>query len=841
MKKLLITIKILIILISFNSEIFAQTEIYGKVLDENGRGISNFVLKVEDIEISTVTDIEGNFKLWLPEKPDKLEFSNYQEYEITNIEYISDNQLNVICKSIFDLTLEELMNIKVVTATGNSENINTAPATIYAISSQQIAEKGYTNLLELLKDQPAFDFDIQHGGWVSQVAYLRGTRSNSILIMLDGVVQNNINEGEMDKYHTIGLANISRVEIITGPATALYGPNALVGVINLITKTAAEINGVQVSGGYTSSIGDEILAFDKYNLNAIFGKELKNGFGIMGSFNTILNNDQGFDYYDPDNFFVKGHIKYDDPIADDGFSNRQNDYISTLRLTKDKNFTFGIDYADINEGLGTMFTGSWRFLNNDSIDNRWHTRRISAFTEINFNITDKIKFTPKLYFRNDQVVDDSRFALTYGKNLGVYRSFKQQTYRNGVDLKIKYQILQNLNFLGGFVYEDSQMADEASKYAATFDNFDNTIDENEPFIYDTYEIIEDELGNITDTIFIEDTLFYQNNSQIRYLKQYSFYSQLVYDMNKNLKFILGGRYYKETEIDGVFTPRAGLVFNTSKLLFANDQLIIKLMYGQAFKALANDEKNLLISLEKDLLPAKGTTYEFSSIYLPNKISKIEITGWYNSIENYFVYGTPCKEDIINQETYGIQSVGQVTIGSFVLGANYTFTDGKNIGQWYQDKGYALPDSTPYENLIRVSTHKVNASLSYLYKKYFSINLKMKFVGDRFVAPVNLKYGANEGFFVPRNYDGEFVFPEDDYSWAGTGTMPGYTIFDLNIGTSDLGNAVSFLRGTSIYFQISNILNTKYLETAYSDSRTYPPYNPQPGRRFTLNLRYLIPL
>lgn len=103
---------------------------------------------------------------------------------LASIKIYSQDIGEITTDSIFKLSIYEMMNIKVVTATGDLENINTAPATIHAITAKQIEEKGYQNLLDLLKDQPAFDFDIQHGGWVSQVTYLRGTRSNSILIFL---------------------------------------------------------------------------------------------------------------------------------------------------------------------------------------------------------------------------------------------------------------------------------------------------------------------------------------------------------------------------------------------------------------------------------------------------------------------------------------------------------------------------------------------------------------------------------------------------------------------------------------------------------------------------------
>ncbi len=837
-----LTFLLLIVLFSLTNNAFSKgREISGKVVNYNtNEPISDIKIKIKDIDISTLTDEAGKYKLWIPNASTTIQFSEFNNMRIVEVKIVSEDVIDVYLSSKFDdlfnLTLEQLMNTEVISATGDLENINTAPAAIYAISSKQIDERGYQNLLELLQDQPAFDFDIQHGGWVSQVAYLRGTRSNSILIMIDGMIQNNINEGEMDKYHTISLFNISRVEIITGPATALYGANALVGVINLITKNPDEINGIQASGGYTSSIGDEMLAFNKYNINTVFGKQFARGIGVTASFNAILSDDQGMDYYDPDNFYVKDHIKYDDPVVDDGFDNHQNDYIGSIRLTKDNVFTFGIDYADIDEGLGSMRNGSWYYVNNDSIDVRWHTRRASAFSSYKFIFNEKFSITPKLYYRNDQTVNNSGFARTYGSTKGVFRGWKQQSYRNGIDVKFDWNILDNLSFMGGVVYENSQTANEVIRTGTLMNNYNNIINQEEE--YDTYELEYDDDDNLIDTLLITDT--YQNNIPIMYINQYSLYYQIVYDLNQNFKFLFGGRYYKETEIKGVFTPRAGLVFNKKKLFAKKDQFIVKLMYGQAFKALANDEKYEDNILREDLLPAKSTTYEVSTVYLPTSNSKFELTGWYNNIDNYYVYGTACEEDNITQKTYGFQAVGEFKIGRFIIGANYTYTDGQNEGQWYQYESYAVPDSTSYEKLIRVSKHKVNASLTYAQKKMFFVNLKMKYVGERNVSPINLKYGNNEGFYVPRNFSGDFTFPEDDYTWQGTGNMPGYMLLNFNIGTHDLGSITPSLKGISFNFRISNILNTNYLETPLTNSRSSAPYNPQPGRRFTVKLAYRLP-
>jgi len=596
-----------------------------------------------------------------------------------------------------------------------------------------------------------------------------------------------------------------------------------------------------VSTDYTSSIGNELFAINKFNINVLGGKNFSKDIGITASLNLIYSDDEGKDYYDPDNFFVKDHVKYDEIVADNGFNNHQRDIISSIRLTQGGDITFGIDFADINEGLGTMRHGSWFYLNNDSVDNRWHTRRTSAFVIYKIQVNPKFTISPKLYYRNDQTVNNSGYALTYGSTNGVFRGFKQQNFRHGIDIKVDYDPLSNLLLTGGVVVEDSQSANEAMRIGGNMSNYNNIINLEEEKPYDTFEFILDSDGNIIDTVFVADTLLYQNNIPIVYLRQYSPYFQIIYDMNKNWKLVAGGRYYKESQLNGVFTPRVGIVYNQNNFFASTDHIVFKLLFGQAFKALANDEKYIEGQLLENLKPAKSSSYELSITYLYNRNAKFEVIGWFNDIDNLYVYGTACMEDNINQITYGTQSMAKIKLGDFVIGANYTYTDGRNIGQWYQNASYAVPDSTPYEKLIRVSKHKWNASVNYDFREKISISIRMRYLGDRNADPINLKYGKNNGFYVPRNFNGTFVYPEDDYYWHGNGIMSGFLLFDLNIGNHDLGVLASSLKGLSVFVRITNLFNAEYLETPITNNRTSAPYNPQPGRRFTLRIGYNLPL
>lgn len=126
----------------------------------------------------------------------------------------------------------------VITASRKSEKISEAPAAIYVISEKQIRARGYRTLVDALHDVPGFDFQHTYGTY-PELIHQRGLvgENNRTLVYIDGVPDNNINENAvLAGTIRFPLNNVSRIEIVSGPASALYGANAFNGIINIITK-----------------------------------------------------------------------------------------------------------------------------------------------------------------------------------------------------------------------------------------------------------------------------------------------------------------------------------------------------------------------------------------------------------------------------------------------------------------------------------------------------------------------------------------------------------------------------------------------------------------------------
>jgi len=156
--------------------------------------------------------------------------------------YLVNGQNDSLPKAIklSELSLETLMNINVITATGSEQKISEAPATMNVITSKQIEERGYEQLEDALRDIPGIDF-IHLNGYAPTLIYFRGmygAENLRALLMIDGIPENNIIGGNDMAGPAYSLHNVKRIEVIWGPASALYGANAFGGVINIITKKA---------------------------------------------------------------------------------------------------------------------------------------------------------------------------------------------------------------------------------------------------------------------------------------------------------------------------------------------------------------------------------------------------------------------------------------------------------------------------------------------------------------------------------------------------------------------------------------------------------------------------
>ncbi len=177
-------------------------------------------------------------------------------------------------ESVLPLKPDADIKTKVTIANLVETNVYEAPNIITVITDEDIDRMGYTDMLDILNNVPGIIIatDVQNGTSIG----IRGNwaEEGKVLFMVDGLVMNDMAYGSVILGHRFPLQNISRIEIIRGAGSAIYGGLAALGVINIITKKGQEINGsfLNIGGGVshgTASKGSISYNYGGYLLKGI--------------------------------------------------------------------------------------------------------------------------------------------------------------------------------------------------------------------------------------------------------------------------------------------------------------------------------------------------------------------------------------------------------------------------------------------------------------------------------------------------------------------------------------------------------------------------------------------
>ncbi len=159
--------------------------------------------------------------------------------------------------------LLQLLNTPVVSASKGKEKLADAPATMVVLTQADLRQRGYTELDQILDDLPGMDVVRSYGAdYVRN--YWRGYRSDiadPYLVLIDGQEFNHLWYGNTETpLVTYPISAIERVEIVYGPASSVYGANAFMGVINIITRKQKTdgftANGSLTVGSFATRIAD---------------------------------------------------------------------------------------------------------------------------------------------------------------------------------------------------------------------------------------------------------------------------------------------------------------------------------------------------------------------------------------------------------------------------------------------------------------------------------------------------------------------------------------------------------------------------------------------------------
>ena len=149
------------------------------------------------------------------------------------------------------MTLDQLGNIEVTTVSREPEEVWNTPAAIYVITQEDIQRSGAMNIPEALRLAPGVEVArITSGEYAIGIRGFNSRLSRSVLVLIDGrTVYSTFTAGTYWETQDVLMKDIDRIEVIRGPGGTIWGPNAVNGVINIITKNTKDTQGVLADGG----------------------------------------------------------------------------------------------------------------------------------------------------------------------------------------------------------------------------------------------------------------------------------------------------------------------------------------------------------------------------------------------------------------------------------------------------------------------------------------------------------------------------------------------------------------------------------------------------------------
>ncbi len=376
MRNLLALCLLLLPILMFAQERTVQGTVKG---GDNRETLPQVTVVIKGTTTGTVTDLDGNYTLTVPEGVDVIVFSylGYEEQEVNLSSYTG----NPITINISLKTVNVGLNTVVVSASKNPEKVLDAPASVTVIGMDRIQSQAPLTVADNLKTTPGVD--ILTTGLISNNVNVRGFNnifSGAVLTIVDyrfaAVPSLRVNALQLIPNNTF---DMERIEVVRGPGSALYGPNAANGVLAIFTRSPLDMP-TRYETTVAMSVG---LAGGNPLFKPEFrhaGKSKNNKFGYKISGSYLQGTD--FKYYDPrepqiGDSILFGNVSYGRPFVEDttiprttfdrdfNLQNYSTDVRLDYRLNKNTEFIVNGGFATLNNleltGLGAGQCRNWRY------------------------------------------------------------------------------------------------------------------------------------------------------------------------------------------------------------------------------------------------------------------------------------------------------------------------------------------------------------------------------------------------------------------------------------------------------------------------------------------------
>ncbi|MCP4133113.1 MAG: TonB-dependent receptor [bacterium] len=685
--------------------------------------------------------------------------------------------------NLYQMSLEELMSVKLTTASRSKTAINKLPVTIYYISREDIINNNYLTLTDALKDLPGIKVSQPGSGLQGELFLMRGLLGNyycKILInnlpITPGVLRG------MPIGEQINMKNVERIEVMYGPASTLYGADAVAGVINIITFEP-DADMIRVESG----LGTDL----HWHSNGLAA------FSVGKDENRVR-------------FIASGlYSRRNDMNIKDGHDSVYTKSDGTLLARGDlpaHNYSFG------GQVLWRGFRLSYVHMYRVAHSNIGLTPEISIFTDPDSKWGETIQraaiqhsgslgsvsFTSNLSYLRSRIDNNSCFIQDFGFGGGEEKSYKFEAADEILfEEIIEWDITKELELVGGFTAQYSGMYPMTGDLSVPFDES----------IYSPFSTSKP----AADPVFGDFGHYPFRSYNLGGFLQGSY-------THKLFSIIAGGRYDYHSMYGYSLNPRVAGQFNFT------DSISLRGSFNRAFKAPSpyfnyrsfafesGPNLNYVQVPNSNLKPEELTSYEAALRGLVTKNISLEIIGTYSIVDK-----------LITQKTVDTSA--------------YPNAAASDTGKTFANDNNAETIIYGVDGIIRVHDIvpflKLNTDLFLNFAKGKEILAEGDTINDRRMLPLFM--GTLRISLVPLS--GLYIGIDSTYSgsWYAreVDSLADYNDPDFKHDayfTMDALIRYEIIKNLSVHYQVNNIFDKKYGSLGSDDGYT-SVYNPQYGRSF----------
>ena len=707
-----------------------------------------------------------------------------------------DHQLDLM----LDLSLEKLMELKVSTPSNTIQKLEDAPGTIIVITKQQIEERGYVNLLDLLQDLPGVDVNQKSvEEFFNQVAIRGNVGNNKFIIMQDGVRINSPTGEAIPISNNFPLYHAKQVEVAYGPVSAVYGADAFTGVINIITERTEELDGVKMS--VTGGSDDYYYSYLNFGKSLTPWLNLKLGGHWNSSQNPDLSKTYGRAFQRVDALNTDGSI-FRAASQREPFVAPTSSYSFYLDLNIYKKLTFGVTRSFLSHPTTVGVKPANAIFSKDAA---WKTLIETYNAKLKSDYTDRFSGETQLNYSQYTTLPSTRFTNNFA-NFHAFKFARGKKWR--MAQKVNYKINEKHALSGGIILQAFNSIPKTADLPSQYDASKSS--ENQGLFY---------IGT-NNTLPIQ---FFEQNYQ-----NYGVFLQSQSKWNDWFSSFAGFRFDYDTRFRGTFNPRVGVIFKPRK------STILKMMYAEAYLApstnrafshfgtfkgtqdgLGRYESDFFKIPNPDLGPEKSRTFDVNLTHKINEKFIIKADAYYTKVDDLiadvakgststFIPGgiiasTSTQDNIGTAEIYGADLTVEREFNwdrkKLNLWGNYSWVDGR----------------------VKQPTNGITSDLPIVAKNKIKVGLTFTYLKDYFITPRVIWIGKTSHFRKNRSEK-----------------VSSYALINLNMGIRNIFGKSRAWQGMSAFFRVENLANVKYFN-AGGGSNSFGS-SPQDPRRFFFGIR-----